>query len=111
MKSFYFFIGTKAQAIKSQPLMSKMDKVTDLNVVLVDSGQHFLLTEKIFDTDNFMTLKLHTSTKNISTYLSGFLWILKFIIQNIILKKINNSEMINQTQRYALYMETQCLLS
>ena len=86
MKSFYFFIGTKAQAIKSQPLMSKMDKVTDLNVVLVDSGQHFLLTEKIFDTDNFMTLKLHTSTKNISTYLSGFSWILKFIIQNIISK-------------------------
>ncbi len=110
MKSFYFFIGTKAQAIKSQPLMLKMEKTKDFDVILVDSGQHFLLTEKIFDTDNFKTLKLHTSNTNISTYLGGFLWILKFIIQNVIFKNKQLREEKSNTKICVVHGDTMSTL-
>ena len=88
MKSFYFFIGTKAQAIKSIPLMSKIQEDSNFNVILVDSGQHFLITEKIFDSYNFKTLKLHSSNRNISTYIGGLSWVFKFIFRNILIGQI-----------------------
>ncbi len=91
MKSFYFFIGTKAQAIKSIPLMSKIQEDSNFNVILVDSGQHFLITEKIFDSYNFKTLKLHSSNRNISTYIGGLSWVFKFIFRNILFKNKNLS--------------------
>ena len=86
MESFYFFIGTKAQAIKSIPLMSKIQEDSNFDVILVDSGQHFLITEKIFDSYNFKTLKLHSSNRNISTYIGGLSWVFKFIFRNILFK-------------------------
>lgn len=93
MINFYFFIGTKAQAIKSISLMKLISSDKNCNLNLVDSGQHFLITEKIFESlNNYNLFKLHNNLSNVSTYRSGILWVLKFIFNNLILKNkyINN---------------------
>jgi len=48
MQKIYFFIGTKAQAIKCIPLINLFLTKPNLSDVIVDSGQHTTITESIF---------------------------------------------------------------
>ncbi len=97
MQSIYFFIGTKAQAIKCISLLNVLSLDHNLSVVIVDSGQHAQITENIFKNLNnqIKFLNLHTNEENISKYFQGITWFCKFIFKNLIfrsLKKENNKK-------------------
>ena len=88
MKDIYFFIGTKAQAIKCLPLINKSLKTESFNVYIVDSGQHVEIVQDILKkTDNpVQKISVFKNTKNISTFKESFKWLIYFIF-NFLFKK------------------------
>ena len=58
MKDIYFFIGTKAQAIKCLPLINKSLETESFNVYIVDSGQHVEIVQDNFEKNQKMFRKL-----------------------------------------------------
>lgn len=94
MEKIYFFIGTKAQAIKCISLINFLSCKPNLSVVIVNSGQHTKITESIFKNLNSKVnyVNLFSNKQNISKYLTGIIWTLKFIFKNIIFKTLGNKE-------------------
>ena len=95
MEKIYFFIGTKAQAIKCMPLVNFLSRECNVSVEIINSGQHTKITENNFrDFDKNVTYKnVFTNKENISKYSSGFIWILNFMFKYLFfktLKKQNN---------------------
>lgn len=94
MEKIYFFIGTKAQAIKCISLINFLSDKSNLSVVIVDSGQHTKITESIFKNINSKVnyLNLYSNKQNISKYLTGLIWVVKFIFKNIIFKTLDSKK-------------------
>ena len=88
MKDIYFFIGTKAQAIKCLPLINKSLETESFNVYIVDSGQHVEIVQDILKKTNnhVQKISLFKNTKNISTFKESFKWLIYFIF-NFLFKK------------------------
>ena len=90
MKKIYFFIGTKAQAIKCLPLIDFLSQ-RQCNIAIVDSGQHIKITKELFKnlSQNVQHINLSSNQENISKYFKGIIWLIKFIRFNIIPKTPN----------------------
>ena len=88
MRDIYFFIGTKAQAIKCLPLINKSLETEAFNVSIVDSGQHVEIVEDILKKTNNPVQKISVfkNTKNISTFKESLKWLIYFIF-NFLFKK------------------------
>jgi UDP-N-acetylglucosamine 2-epimerase (non-hydrolysing) len=91
MQNIYFFIGTKAQAIKCIPLINFLSNKQNLKVQIVNSGQHAKITEGIFENANKSVshINLYSKQENISKYLKGLHWMLSFVFKNLILQTLN----------------------
>jgi len=98
MQNIYFFIGTKAQAIKCISLLNVLSHDHNLSVVIVDSGQHAQITENIFKNLNnqIKFLNLHSNEKNISKYFQGIIWFCKFIFKNLIFRSLEKENKSTQ---------------
>ena len=94
MQNIYFFIGTKAQAIKCIPLINFLSGKQKLKLQIVNSGQHAKITEGIFENlnSNVSHINLYSKQENISKYLKGLHWMLSFVFKNLILKTLNKSK-------------------
>ena len=81
MIDIYFFIGTKAQAIKCLPLIKRLSTSSNFKVSVVDSGQHVEIVKEIFKELNSSVQKftVFKNNKNISTFKDSFYWLLNFI--------------------------------
>lgn len=89
--NIYFFIGTKAQAIKCLPLLRKFVLEDICKVYIVDSGQHVEIVESIlkeFSTKDVTRLKLYKNISNINTFSQSFSWVYEFVLNFLVL---NNS--------------------
>lgn len=97
MKDIYFFIGTKAQAIKCLPLINRLLENGTFNVSILDSGQHVEIVEDILKKTNISVHKIsaYSNTKNISTFGQSFKWLIYFIF-NFLLKKSEKVKNINE---------------
>ena len=92
MKSkVYFFIGTKAQAIKCLPVIKYF--VDKLEIEIIDSGQHRKIVDEIYTSLNLNIEKniLSNNKNNISTYKSGFSWFIKFLFKQLSLRTLPKS--------------------
>ena len=79
MKKVYFFIGTKAQAIKCVPLINELLKNQKYKVLVIDSEHVELVDSILFDIGNSVTrVRLYKHSQNISTLLQSFIWIFQF---------------------------------
>lgn len=89
MQNVYFFIGTKAQAIKCASLIKKMSTISNLNLIVINSGQHIQITENIIKTfdKNINHVFLNTNKQNINKYFSGAKWFLDILVNRIIFEK------------------------
>ena len=103
MQKVYFFIGTKAQAIKCISLIESLSDIKSLSVKIVNSGQHIQITENIFNRigNKVEYIYLNSNKDNISDYLVGIRWFLKLFFLIIISKK----RKILVRKIFALYME------
>lgn len=92
MQNIYFFIGTKAQAIKCISLIEYMSRFEYLNLFIVNSGQHIEITENIFERtgDNVQSIFLNSNKNNISKYFLGVKWFCKILFKIFTSKKLNN---------------------
>lgn len=99
MQKIYFFIGTKAQAIKCIPLINLFLTKPNLSVVIVNSGQHTTITESIFQNfeHEITHLNLFSNKENISKYSKGIVWVGKFFLKNLIFKTLKNNTIENQS--------------
>ena len=98
MQKVYFFIGTKAQAIKCISLIEHLSNIESLNVAIVNSGQHIQITESIFQRigDKVDYIYLNSNENNISNYLVGIKWFLNLIFSILFttkMKKISNKDL------------------
>lgn len=92
MKSkIYFFIGTKAQAIKCLPVIKYF--IDKLEVQIVDSGQHRKIVDEIYKNLNITLEKnfLSTNKNNISSYKSGLIWFFKFLFKQAFVRTVPKS--------------------
>ena len=92
MKSkVYFFIGTKAQAIKCLPVIKYF--VDKLEIQIIDSGQHRKIVDEIYTSLNLNIEKniLSNNKNNISTYKSGVTWFIKFLFKQLSLRTLPKS--------------------
>jgi len=90
MKNIYFFIGTKAQMIKCEPLISYININSNTKVTLINSGQHKELVKKIITKiDGVNEIKLFRNTKDITSYIKGIVWIISFVFYELIFKNKN----------------------
>ena len=99
MEKIYFFIGTKAQAIKCMPLVNFLSTECNVSVEIINSGQHTKITENNFrDFDKNVTYKkmFFQTKENISKYSSGFIWILKFIFKYLFFRTLKNKIIIKK---------------
>ena len=89
MQNVYFFIGTKAQAIKCSSLIKKMSTISNLNLVVINSGQHIQITENILNKidQNINHVFLNTNKQNIDKYFSGLKWFINIFVNKIIFEK------------------------
>ena len=89
MNNLYFFIGTKAQAIKCLPLIrSAVSK--NYKVFIVDSGQHVEIVNSIlleFE-DKVTRLNLFRNYQNISQFKDAIIWVISFLTNHLIKKSI-----------------------
>lgn len=94
MLNIYFFIGTKAQAIKCLPLINYFIQQDNEKIYLVNSGQHILITNQIFKEINkdVDEINLFSNNENISKYFKGIMWTINFIFKFLIFRTINGSE-------------------
>ena len=74
MNNIYFFIGTKAQAIKCLPLLRKFIAEDICKVHIIDSGQHVEIVESIIDefSQDVVRINLYENVVNISTFIQSF---------------------------------------
>lgn len=92
MKSkVYFFIGTKAQAIKCLPVIKYF--VSKLEIEIIDSGQHRKIVDEIYRDSNLKIEKniLSNNKNNISTYKSGVSWFIKFLVKQLFVRRLPKS--------------------
>jgi len=95
MNNIYFFIGTKAQAIKCLPLLRKFVIEENYNVYIIDSGQHVEIVNPIlkeFSRKDLIRINLNKNTSNIATFSQSFSWVYKFVVNFLI---FNNSTKYN----------------
>jgi UDP-N-acetylglucosamine 2-epimerase (non-hydrolysing) len=99
MQKIYFFIGTKAQAIKCISLINLLSMKSNLSVFIVNSGQHTEITQSIFNNLKYEVtyLNLFSNTKNVSKYTTGFFWMVKFFIKYIIINSLNLESQKNKS--------------
>ena len=83
--NLYFFIGTKAQAIKCLPLINNALKRRE-NVIIVDSGQHVQIVNSILSEvhSNVEKLSLFKNSKNISNFKDLFFWFINFLYKRFV---------------------------
>lgn len=95
MKSkVFFFIGTKAQALKCISLIKYLNNKHD--VVIIDSGQHRKILDSIYS-DFGLKIKRHylsNNQDNISTYTAGLIWFFKLLISVLTDSTFNKSKSI-----------------
>ena len=95
MKSkVFFFIGTKAQALKCLPLIKYLSN--DHDVIIIDSGQHRKILDSIYSEAD-LKIKWHylsNNQDNISTYKSGLIWFFKLLISTLSDRTFNKCKSI-----------------
>lgn len=95
MKSkIFFFIGTKAQALKCISLIKFLHNKHD--VIIIDSGQHRKILDSIYS-DSGLRIKryyLSNNRENISTYKSGLIWFFKLLITTLSDRTFNKTKSI-----------------
>ena len=84
----HIFIGTKAQYIKTAPVIRELEK-RGIEYNLIDSGQHSGISHKY---RNFFLLKepdvaMRANKGDIKTFLTAFFWLLKFFLLGIFTPK------------------------
>tara|TARA_Y100000389_G_C17469694_1_gene529206 strand:+ start:8092 stop:9168 length:1077 start_codon:yes stop_codon:yes gene_type:complete len=84
MQEIYFFIGTKAQAIKCLTLINFLAE-KKVKIKIINSGQHAKITEGIFEkiNKNVPCINLFSKQENISNYMNGLWWIIRFVFKNL----------------------------
>lgn len=92
MNNIYFFIGTKAQAIKCLPLLRKFIAEDICKVHIIDSGQHVEIVESIINefSQDVVRINLYENVVNISTFIQSFKWFYKFVVSYLILNRSSN---------------------
>lgn len=87
--NLYFFIGTKAQAIKCLPLINNALRRSE-NVIIVDSGQHVQIVNSILSevNSNVEKLSLFKNSKNISNFKDLFFWFINFLYKHLMKRTI-----------------------
>jgi UDP-N-acetylglucosamine 2-epimerase (non-hydrolysing) len=93
--NIFFFIGTKAQAIKCLPLLRKFVQEEICKVYIVDSGQHAEIVESIlkeFSKKDVTRINLNKDISNITTFSQSIIWVFNFIIKFLI---FNNTSQFN----------------
>ena len=94
MKDIYFFIGTKAQAIKCLPVLKEIEKQNKHRLILIDSGQHVEIVDYILKnlSKNIEKINVYKNKKNITTVKQTFFWFFTFVWQYIVKspKQINS---------------------
>ncbi len=82
----YFFIGTKAQAIKCLPVIKELNNYRNYRVYLVNSGQHIEIVQYIFsEIENIVnTINVFDNEKNISTLKQSYSWLISFVFDHLI---------------------------
>lgn len=81
MKNIYFFIGTKAQAIKCLPVIQEFEKQNKHRLFLIDSGQHVEIVDYILKnlSNSIEKINVFKNKKNITTINQTFFWFGAFI--------------------------------
>ena len=90
MKNLFFFVGTKAQAIKCLPLIRSAVR-ENYNVFIVDSGQHVEIVNSILSEfkDTVTRLNLFKNYRNISQFKDAVSWIINFVTKHLLKKTLN----------------------
>ena len=88
MNKIYFFIGTKAQAIKCLPLMETLSEFDDCNIIFVNSGQHKSIVSDVMSksTFSYREIKLYKNKDDITKYVQAFVWLFSFTFLHLIKK-------------------------
>lgn len=86
MKNIYFFIGTKAQAIKCLPVIKEIEKQNKHQLNLIDSGQHVEIVDYILKNldKKIEKINLYKNNKNITTVKQTFFWVFTFLWEYIL---------------------------
>ena len=89
MQNIYFFIGTKAQAIKCIPLIDSFSTKNKYEIFLIDSGQHVEIVDSIIQNSKLSVqrINLFRNNKNVSSFKDGIYWIFYFIFSYLILNR------------------------
>lgn len=98
INNIYFFIGTKAQAIKCLPLLQKYVLEDVCKVYIVDSGQHVEIVESIlkeFSQEDVTRLNLNNNTSNITTFRETLSWLYKFVLNFLIFNETSKFNIKN----------------
>lgn len=84
---FFFFIGTKAQYVKTAPVLLELNK-RNIEYILIDSGQHAQLSKKFRKSFGIKEpdIQLREGKQDIATFLSAFFWITSFFLKGLFLK-------------------------
>jgi UDP-N-acetylglucosamine 2-epimerase (non-hydrolysing) len=82
MKTLYFFIGTKAQAIKCLPVIRSAIS-SDYKVYIVDSGQHVEIVDSILleFKNKAVRLNLFKNYQNVSDFKEAVYWFFNFVFR------------------------------
>tara|TARA_B100001057_G_C22860239_1_gene954225 strand:- start:2961 stop:4034 length:1074 start_codon:yes stop_codon:yes gene_type:complete len=82
----YFFIGTKAQAIKCLPIIKELNNYENYRVHLVNSGQHIEIVQYILsEIENTVSmLNVFENEKNISTLKQSYSWLISFVLDHLV---------------------------
>lgn len=96
--NIFFFIGTKAQAIKCLPLIQSLLNSNKSTLFIVDSGQHVELVDDILSETNLnlKRIKLYKNKSNISTFSASFEWLINFFFRYIFKSKSEFKNMDNK---------------
>ena len=94
MKNYYiFFLGTKAQFIKTVPIINRIND-DNSEIYLYNTSQHYELTKnQIEKIDiNYIEYKVTANTEEIETIPKLLYWFVKSLINILIFKDINNTK-------------------
>ena len=83
----FFFIGTKAQYVKTAPVLLELDK-RSIEYILIDSGQHSQISKKFRESFGIKVpdICLRNGKQDIATFLSAFFWIATFFLKGLFFK-------------------------
>ncbi len=94
MKNYYiFFLGTKAQFIKTVPIINKIDDI-NAEIYIYNTSQHYNLTKsQIKKIENkYIECRITKNTEEIETVPKLFFWFSKNLINILLFKDKNKSK-------------------